>query len=91
MADKESLTATKTTSAAGGSGGTSSLSSAQPNNPLSKKLNKILETRLENDKVWCISITCTKLVVVWRYTIDVIVNSLTTPSSSFFASVHGRS
>ena len=24
---------------------------SQPNNPLSKKLNKILETRLENDKV----------------------------------------
>lgn len=48
MADKEGVTTTKTTSAAGG---VSSLSSGQPNNPLSKKLNKILETRLENDKV----------------------------------------
>ena len=27
------------------------LANSQPNNPLSKKLNKILETRLENDKV----------------------------------------
>lgn len=26
---------------------------AQPNNPLSRKLNKILETRLDNDKVSC--------------------------------------
>lgn len=25
--------------------------SPQPNNPLSRKLNKILETRLDNDKV----------------------------------------
>lgn len=25
--------------------------SSQPNNPLSRKLNKILETRLDNDKV----------------------------------------
>ena len=25
--------------------------STQPNNPLSRKLNKILETRLDNDKV----------------------------------------
>lgn len=30
-----------------GAGGTS----AQPNNPLSRKLHKILETRLDNDKV----------------------------------------
>lgn len=51
MADKEGVTTTKTTSAAGGLGGVSTVSSAQPNNPLSKKLNKILETRLENDKV----------------------------------------
>ncbi|CAH1781027.1 unnamed protein product, partial [Owenia fusiformis] len=29
---------------------TSSISSSQPNNPLSRKLNKILETRLDNDK-----------------------------------------
>lgn len=39
------------------SGATNSLSNgagatpAQPNNPLSRKLHKILETRLENDKV----------------------------------------
>ena len=26
-------------------------SESQPNNPLSRKLNKILETRLDNDKV----------------------------------------
>ena len=26
--------------------------SSQPNNPLSRKLNKVLETRLDNDKVW---------------------------------------
>ncbi len=29
----------------------SSNASSQPNNPLSRKLNKILETRLDNDKV----------------------------------------
>lgn len=30
--------------------------SPQTNNPLSRKLNKILETRLDNDKVGCKSL-----------------------------------
>ncbi len=32
---------------------------SQPNNPLSRKLNKILETRLDNDKVsWTSLASC---------------------------------
>jgi len=33
------------------SNGSGNVSSSQTNNPLSRKLNKILETRLDNDKV----------------------------------------
>ena len=31
---------------------------SQPNNPLSKKLNKILETRFDNDKVLRVASFC---------------------------------
>jgi len=42
MADKEQSTETLT-------------AASQPNNPLSRKLNKLLDTRLDNDKVYTIS------------------------------------
>ena len=41
---------------------------SQPNNPLSRKLNKILETRLDNDKVRREGLACCQLVSV-SYTI----------------------
>ena len=34
--------------------------SSQPNNPLSKKLNKLLDTRLDNDKVYK-DVSCGKM------------------------------
>ena len=40
--------------------------SSQPNNPLSRKLNKVLETRLDNDKVWNSRDTFKQLIIVCR-------------------------